>query len=228
VAHLDLLDGPAVAETYTLRLVPPAGSTYGVVEGQHLQVDSTHEIGLPSRVAMRGTIIDVKGEPVAGITVTARRSLRFLWSVAPENQTFLDEVPAATALTNDAGEFVVWVDPSFAGAWASYDLFFEPPIGSAAPNWWISDVAIERVADPSTADLGTIRLPEAARLHARIIDADGEVVDGSSLRLFQISSNENVCMQVLYPPDTCPPTPIVVGHGDSDAHGKLILTLPRP
>ena len=66
-----------------------------------------------------------------------------------------------------AGEFVVWVDRAVAGAWASYDLFFEPPIGSAAPNWWISDVPIERAANPSASDLGSIRLPDAARLRAR-------------------------------------------------------------
>jgi hypothetical protein len=54
IARLDLLDGPAVAESYVMRLVPPAGSTYGVLDAGHLPLDASSAPSLPSRVAMRG------------------------------------------------------------------------------------------------------------------------------------------------------------------------------
>jgi hypothetical protein len=228
VAHLALLDGPALAQNYVVRLVPPASSTYGVVYNGTTNLAQPVPARLPARVAMRGNVVDVTGSPLAAVSVTARRSQRFLWSVAEADQPFLDESPAATALTAESGEFVVWVDPAVANTWANYDLYFETPTGSASPNWWIPDIALPRVANPETIALETVVIPDAARLHAKIIDASGVAVAGSDLRLFAISSNENVCMEVGHAPSTCTPATIVMGHGESDTKGKLQLTLPRP
>ncbi len=228
IAHLAVLDGPAIAQNYALRLVPPASSTYGVVESGQLQLPTPEPVRLPSRAALRGTIVDVHGNPLAAVSVTARRSQRFLWSVAEADQPFLDEIPAATALTPETGEFVVWVDPAVADTWGDYDLFFETPANSPSPNWSLRGVALPRVANPGTITLDTIVIPDAARLHAKIINSEGVAIEGSDLRLFQISSNDNVCMEVSHPPAICVPATVVIGHGESDDKGKLQLTLPRP
>lgn len=227
VAHLALLDGAALAQTYVMRLVPPAGSPYGVIDNGTIAAEPM-SVRLPSRVAVRGTVLDVDGNPVAGVSVTARRSLRFLWSVLPDAQAFLDEIPASTGLTTEAGDFVLWVDPAIAATWGSYDLFFEAPMGSNAPSWWIAEVGVEHATNPSATSLGTVMLPDAARFHANIVDSNGAPIEGSALRIFQLSSNENACMDVPYPPAACAPSPIVLGQGESQDSGMLTLTLPRP
>lgn len=228
IAHLSVLDGPALTGKYQLRLVPPASSPYGVIYNGTINFAALEPVRLPSRVKLRGQLVDINGAPLAAVSVTARRSQRFLWSVADADQAFLDEIPAATALTPESGEFVVWVDPAVADTWASYDLLFETAVGSPAPSWWLPDIALPRVTNPGTISLETITIPDAARLHAKIIDSNGAAVEGSDLRLFQISSNENVCMEVGHPPETCTPATVVLGHGESDDKGKLTLTLPRP
>jgi hypothetical protein len=228
IAHLALLDGPNVATKYELSLVPPASSTYGVIDNSTLDMTEIGPIRLPARVALSGTVVDIDGVPQAAISVTARRSQRFLWSVEEPFRAFLDEIPAATALTADNGTFVIWVDPAIAGTWANYDLFLETPAGSSAPNWLIREIALPRLPNPGTIALETITLPDAARMAAKVVDAGGAVVEGSDLRLFQISSNDNLCMEVGYPPELCPPATVVLGHGESDDKGKVTLTLPRP
>jgi len=228
IAKLAVLDGAAFAGNYSLRIIPPASSTYGVVYSGAFDPSAPMPVRLPPRVKMRGTVLDIDGAPVAATSVTARRSQRFLWSVAPADQAFLDEIPAATALTTDTGEFLLWVDPAIADTWATYDLFFETPSSSAAPNWRMADQDLPRQINAEARDLGAIVLPDAARFHAKIVASDGTSVEGADLRIFQIYSNDTVCMEVGHPPDICAPATVVQGHAESDDVGKLTLTLPRP
>ncbi len=238
IARISVLDGPALVNSYKVRLVPPASSTYGVVDSGTLKLPAmgatstdpvtADAMRLPARVALRGTVVDSHGNALDGVSVTARRSQRFLWSVSDDDQAFLDEIPASTALTPESGEFILWVDPAVADIWGNYDLFFETPSSSPAPNWLVPDYALPRVPNPGTITLATIVIPDGARIHAKVIDKDGAAVEGCDLRVFQISSNDNVCMEVGHPPQTCPPATVVLGHGLSDDRGKLQLTLPRP
>lgn len=228
IANLAVLDGPAFAGKYTLRIIPPASSTYGVVSKSTIDLPLGESVRLPARVKMRGNVLDIDGAPIAATSVTARRSQRFLWSVDPADQAFLDEIPAATALTTETGEFLLWVDPAVADTWATYDLFFETPSSSSAPNWRIPDQDLPRQLNAEARDLGSITLPDAARFHAKIVASDGTSVEGADLRIFQIYSNDTVCMEVAHPPDVCAPATVVLGHSESDDVGKLTLTLPRP
>ncbi len=227
VAHLSVLDGELLTAAYRLRVVPPASSPLGVVFDAPVVLDAIKPIRLPARVKIRGTVVDAFGTPQAAVAVTARRSLRFLWSVNAADQAFLDEIPASTALTPETGKFVVYVDPAVADVWGHYDLFFETPAGSFVPNWSISDIEIPRMAGAFTMSLETITLPDSARVHGRIVDSNGHAVEGSALRVFQLFSNEPICREVGFEPQDCAPGTSVLGSAESDDKGVIRLGLPR-
>jgi hypothetical protein len=228
VAHLSLLDGAALATAYRIRVIPPGSSSSGIIFDEPLELAQATSVFLPQRVAVRGTLVDTAGNPLADVSVTARRSLRFLWSLTGDNQTFLDEIPASTSITPDTGEFLIWVDPSVAETWGHYDLFIETPDKSPAPNWIISDLEIPRIPGQMTIDLGMVTIPDAAFLHGAVVDPSGAPVEGSALRIFRVSDNDSLCKEVTNAPADCSDDAQVLGHGESDNAGIVRLTLPRP
>ncbi len=233
LAHLSVLDGGLLAAVYKLRVVPPASSNFGIVFDAPIEVAAytvpkPEPLRLPSRIAFRGTVVDATGVPQPAISVTARRSVRFLWSLPSADQAFLDEIPASTTITPDTGEFLVWVDPSVADVWGHYDLFFEAPAGTNVPNWSIADVEIPRMAGQFTVSLDTVALPAASRIHGKIVDGNGRAVEASALRVFQLTSNELICREVGFEPADCAPASIVLGAAESDDRGVIRLGLPRP
>ena len=227
IARLSLLDGTTLAASYRMQIVPPASSSFGVIYDAPVTLNAPPAVRLPARVALTGTVVDVHGNPLADVSVTARRSLRFLWSLEAPEQAFLDEIPASTAITRD-GVFRVWVDPSVASAWGHYDLFFETPEGSAAPNWAISDYEIPRVTNLKEIMLGNVEISDAAYFHGNIVDGSGATVEGALLRVFQLSTNDDVCHEVLNAPEECEGDAKVLGHGESDDQGIVRFKLPRP
>jgi hypothetical protein len=209
-------------------VVPPASSSAGIIYDDPLALPQPAAIRLPQRVALRGNVVDIAGRPLGNVSVTARRSLRFLWSLAAPDQAFLDEIPAATAITPETGEFVLWLDPAVAETWGHYDLFFETPDKSPAPNWVIPDFEIPRIPGQMTISLGTVTIPDAAHLHGAVVDPDGGPVEGSALGIFRLSVDDSLCREVSNPPADCTDDAKVVGHGESDEAGIVRLTLPRP
>ena len=228
IAHLSVLDGDALAGTYRIRVLPPAGSNAGILYDEPLALPPPASLRLPPRVAVRGNVVDVAGEPLGDVSITARRSLRFLWSLDAADQAFLDEIPAATAITPETGEFVIWIDPSLATIWGHYDLYFETPDNSHAPNWLIPDFAVPRIPGQTAISLDTVTIPDAARIRARIVNPDGSAVEGSALRVFRIADNQALCSEVTNAPAECSDDAKVMGHGESDDSGIVRLTLPRP
>ena len=228
VATLSVLDGTAIAGTYRLHVIPPAGSPLGIIYGDTVTLGAATKVRLPQRLALSGTVVDVNGKPLADVSVSARRSLRFLWSLEGEEQAFLNEIPAATTITPDTGEFIIWVDASVASAWGHYDVFFETPDGSVAPSWAIPDVEIPRVPELATLSLDTVQIPDAAYLHGKIVDGAGDLVEGASLRVFLLLANDSVCQEVFNAPEECADDAKVLGHGESDDKGLVRFTLPRP
>ena len=228
IARLSLLDGDALRATYRLRVVPPASSAFGIVYNEEVVLPQPPAVRLPARLKLSGTVVDSGGQPLSDVSVTARRSLRFLWSLDALDQDFLDEIPAATAITPESGHFVVWVDPAVASAWGHYDLYFETPARSHAPNWTISELEIPRIPGQMSLSLETVAIPDAARLHARIVDGSGAPVEGSGLRIFRLADDNAVCREVSNAPAECSDDAKVLGHGESDDAGIVRLTLPRP
>lgn len=228
IARLTILDGDAFAGGYRIRVVPPASSPAGIVVQDVSLQSLPRAIRLPQRVAVRGTIVDTNGLPLAGVSVTARRALRFLWSLESTDRAFLEEIPAATAITPENGAFVVWVDPSVADTWGHYDLSFAAPDSSTAPSWLLRDVEIPRVPGQMTVDLGVVMIPDTAFVRATVVDGAGNAVEGSSLRIFQLLDTGTLCTDVSNAPADCGFDARVLDDGESDAAGLVRLKLPRP
>lgn len=227
IARLSVLDGDALAGSYRIRVVPPASSSAGIVFQDVVLLPQPKPVRLPQRVALRGTLVDAAGAPLAGMSVTARRSLRFLWSLDTADQAFLDEIPAATAITPETGAFVVWVDPAVAEIWGHYDLSFAAPDSSLAPSWLLRDLEIPRIPGQMTVDLGTVTIPDAAFVRATIVDGNGGSVAGSSLRVFQLLDTGALCTEVSNAPADCAIEARVMDDGESDGAGIVRLKLPR-
>jgi hypothetical protein len=228
IAKLTLLDGAAFGSGYTVSVIPPVSSNLGVVYNQAWTLDQTgNEVRLPSRIALRGTLRDTHGAPIASASVTAKPSLRFAWSLTPVDQDFLTQIPAATAVTPDSGDFVVWVDPFLAEVWGHYDLDIEPASGDDSPSWTVADIEIPR-AGQQLLDLGPVTVPDAANIHGRLTDPSGTPVEGGELRVFSLVTDLSLCTEVSYHPDACVIPAQLVGHAASDADGVVRLTLPRP
>ncbi|MBS1120462.1 MAG: hypothetical protein H6Q90_2690 [Deltaproteobacteria bacterium] len=232
-AVVQLLDGPAFATSYRLSIVPPASATVGVLFNDPLDLAGDLKRRLPDRIALRGIVRDIEGAPIKDVQVTAHPSLRFQWSLAADPQAFLSTIPAATAVTLETGEFVVFVDPflndEMADIWGTYDLAFEPTTVANAPSWSRDDVEIPRDLMQTTVDLANIGLPDAAHVHGRITDPSGNTIEGAELKLFQVNPSLAVlCSEVSHAPTSCPIPALLVGRGSSEGDGSVRLTLPRP
>src|SRR5262249_56330902 len=114
-----------------LSITPPVSSNLGVVFDDRLVLGALPDHRLPARIALRGRIVDAQGKPVPNVSVTARPSLRFLWTLDADPQAFVASLPTPTAVTPDAtsgdgaGTFVLWVDANVATVWGHYDMLIE-------------------------------------------------------------------------------------------------------
>ena len=229
VAKLTLLDGNAFAGNYVVSVIPPVGSNLGVIFDAAWSLDmSGAKIRLSPRVALRGTLLDKAGRPIAGASVTARPSLRFQWSLIGGEQDFLNQIPAPTAVTTDSGDFVVWVDPFIDMTWGTYDLDIEPASGDEVPSWTIAGIDIPRDATQTAVTLGPVVVPDAANIHGHLVDPAQNPVDGGELRVFSLTADTSACDLSPYHPAPCVIPAPLVGHGTSDMTGTVRLTLPRP
>ena len=227
-APLSLLDGSELAGGYDLRVVPPADSTFAVLDEPAFQpADGAHL--LVPRVAVQGSVVDATGAPVANVSVTARPSLQFAWSLDDDAQLFLAQIPAATAVTGADGDFVVFVDPAIDNVAGTYDISFEPPTGSSVPSFTEAGVAIPAgTVGPMVIAQGTVTLPEAANLHGLISDPNGTSVAGGELRVFRISTDHSLCNMALpNKPVPCAVPALLQAHATSDSDGVVRFTLPR-
>ena len=107
MATLDLIDGAAILDSYRLSIVPPASARLGVLFDQKLVLASGPPLRLPARVLVRGTILNSDGKPLGNVAVTARPSLRFLWTLEAIPQAFVSSIdhfgasaPGKVALEN--------------------------------------------------------------------------------------------------------------------------------
>jgi hypothetical protein len=235
-AQLKLLDTPELVQSYKLSIIPPPSSKASAVFGKPfttLPATSSHRLG--TRIAITGTVYDADDQPVKDISVTARPSVRFLWSLEPEAQAFLGEIPASTAVTPDTGEFVLFVDHALPGGaqgatvWGHYDLAFEPPAAKArVPSWTRTDVELPRDAAQSTLELKSIHLPDAAYVRGYVYDDEDATVEGAELRLYRVQLDPTLCDATRFEPQgSCPIPPLLMGRAASDEDGIARLTLPR-
>ncbi|CAN5623700.1 hypothetical protein BH11MYX1_BH11MYX1_25550 [soil metagenome] len=227
MAHLTLLDGPAFAGLYKLRVIPPTGSLLGTIYDQPLALDAVSAVRLPPRVALRGRVLDGGGEAVGKLSVTALASVHFSWTEPEDAAAFLAGIPAPTALTSDDGSYVIYVDPYVAGVWGHYDLEFDAPSGVSSASWVVADVEIPREANLATVTLPDATVPDSAYFRANLADPGHLRVGGGELRIFSIASDSSLCDRVPYPPANCVIPAQLLGHAASNETGALKLALPR-
>jgi hypothetical protein len=228
---LHLLDGAALAGTYRLSITPPASSTLGVMFDQKVTLVpgpvTAAAMQLASRVALRGTIVDNAGKPLGNVAVTARPSLRFLWTLDAAPQGFVAAIPAATAVTSPDGQFVVWVDANVAQIWGDYDLVFEPPATALAPTYVKTEVQVPRDGTLDSVTLDATVLPDPAFVHGLITGPDGQPVENAELKLYLVSTEARLCAEVAHAPSSCPIPAQLQGRDTSDPAGTVRLALPR-
>ncbi len=232
------LPGGALESSYRVSVVPKPNATVGVVFDRELDVGNRTTIKLPDRLAIVGTVVDVSGNPLKDVQVTASPSLRFQWSLSAAPQTFSTGIPAAAIVTPDSGEFVLYVDPFITSGtdlesedvWGFYDLSFVPSETTNAPLFTHFEVEIPR--DPSLAQLplGSMTLPDAAHIHGQIIAPSLETVEDAEIKLFRVEDPNafmQFCQVLTNAPASCPIPALQLGRGISDVDGIARLTLPR-
>ena len=227
VAQLPLLDGPAFAAGYHLRIVPPAGSNLAILDESAFTL-ADGAIVLKPRISLQGTVVDAAGKPVTAVSVTVRPSLHFQYELSDASQAFLAQVPAATFVTADDGNFVVFVDPTLEAIAGRYDIQLEPPSGSVVPGYTVSDFAIpDGTVGPAQVSLGTVTLPAAAALHGRISDPGGNAVEGAELRVFRRPAAGSTLCALPHAPAGCQVPAALQAQATSDRDGIVRFTLPR-
>lgn len=235
VVRLKVLDLTGLDQTYKLSVIPPASSQAAALfEKSFNPLSSPPQQRLGTRFALVGRVVDVNGEPMKDVVVTARPSVRFLWNLEAGPQSFLGAIPAATTTTPNTGEFVVFVDRSFdnvmpgqAGTvWGHYDLSFEPAKKSE-PSWTVSNVELPRDAPTDTLDVGTVQLPDGAHVRGFVFDGAGALLEDAEVKLYRVQTDLALCSETRNEPQDCPIPALLVGRGTSAKDGVVRLTMPR-
>jgi hypothetical protein len=228
---LDVLDGDAIWDKYRLEVVPPAGATVGAIYDQAFAMTSS-EVQLPTRTLITGVVVDATGEKLPGVTVTARPSLRFVWSLDDKPQTFLNSLPLSTDVTDSDGGFVLSVDPMIDETWGYYDLSLDPARSTGflerAPTWIHHEVEIPRDIHVEQVAVPQIRLPDAAFVHGPVVDFNNAPVKDAEVKVFRRNSHAaGVCESVRNAPSPCPTPAQLIGRDAASSDGIVELTLPR-
>lgn len=230
VAALQVLDGNAILGEYRLDVVPPANSRVGAIYNQSFAMTAT-EIQLVERVRLAGVVKDHNGERLSGVTITARPSLRFLWSLDDRPQAFLNSVPVSTAVTDNNGEYVIWVDPLIDETWGYYDLSLDPARSTGflerVPTHVRTEVEIPRDAQIEQVPVPPIDLPDAAFVRGQVVDYGSRPVKDAEVKIFRTNSYDAVCNSVRNAPIPCPASAQLLGRGAATSIGMVELTLPR-
>lgn len=225
---LHVLNGAAVSGSYRISVIPPAGAPLGVLYDQAVALPSDGKPvarRLSARVAIRGRILDASSDPLAGVAVTARPSLNFLWGLDTAPQAFVGAIPAASTVTSNSGEFLLWVDAEVAQASAAYDLAIEPPTTTRLPAF-VKTASVSLAGADAVTD---IVLPDAAYVHGRVVAPDGVPVENAEIKLYlgATTTQLDLCSLVPHAPTTCPVPATLQGRGTTDATGTAGIALPR-
>jgi hypothetical protein len=210
--------------SYRMNMLPPADSRLGAVFDRPAVIGLGGEyptVRLDERVRIAGVLVDDRGEPMNGVTLTARPSRSFLQEIDSAKRSFVDEIAATTATTSKSGEFVVWADQSIAGVAARYSLTMQPPESEFVPTWTHAvDVLIPEGAGVRNVNIGELAAPEAANVHGRIINPGGRPVAKGRVLIYRLDGG---CVASA----GCSGTAQLIGSGVSDGEGVVRISLPK-
>ena len=223
--------GLTQTRTYVVRVSPPPSSVYASLFDMEISVPAggaewLEQIMVERRVAVRGRLENNAGAKLPNTTVVARAGLGFVFALDAENQVLLGDLQFPTAITDENGDFVLWVDRQLVGNAAAYDLDFLPPPGSAAPRWSRHNVSTDDENNVGVVDLGVITLPAASYARAPVLTPLGDPVVDAEVRLYEVSEESLVCGTNV--DADCVAGAILRGLWKSREDGWVWLVLPEP
>ncbi|MBK8480511.1 MAG: carboxypeptidase regulatory-like domain-containing protein [Proteobacteria bacterium] len=206
-ATLLLLPGDNAARSYEITVIAPARSRWASLRRGGIAVAPggrpLEPLRLLERLRIVGRVRGPGGEIVAGALIEAA-------PVTPSKAAVTAAVQgSASALSGADGTFALWVDPG------SYDLTVRPPatVSLAATTQLDLDLSEPR-------DALDLRLPEAALLHGRVVDATGVGASGCTVQAFESVARQGE--------DARPPLALPRATAVTDSDGRFSLRLARP
>lgn len=235
---LALIPGSGVENRrYVARVIAPPGSQHASIHALELDVGSTQggvleAIRLGNRTVVTGTIVTADGQPAAGTVVTSDLSLAFRWNLAPAPRSTVDLLQQPQVVTNQSGDFLLWLDGQLLDMPARYDLEIRPA-DPLLPQWTLRDVdPTQRERDADPVDLGRLELPEASYARGDVVGPDGLPVTGAKVGLYAISQDQTLCETADWPSGSdsqdCVVPPAYLGPFPSRDNGSVMLVLPDP
>jgi hypothetical protein len=210
---------------YRLRMLPPAGSRLAAVFDRPLSVGqggTVPPVRLDERVRVAGILLDERGSPMNGVSITARPSRTFLLQLDTTKRPLVEEIAASTATTSKTGEFVVWADQLIAGVAARYSLTFQPSEGDFAPTWIHGEEISMPVGEGvRTINIGELASPEASNVHGRIINPGGRPVAKGQVLIYRL---DGACVVANA---GCNNSALLIGRGVADDDGVVRISLPK-
>lgn len=231
VALVELYPGSSeLNREYMVRVIAPPESEYASNFGRPVPVGTGEgapvldSLELDRRVAVSGTFKTSQGEPLAGTPLTVRPSPLVRWELEQMDQQLIDNLQFASDITEENGEFLLWLDRELLGLVARYDFELAPPNFSSSPRWTFESVTVttERVGD--AVDLGNLVLPKASYVRGDVRDPSGLLVTGAEVRWYALPTRE-ICNLTSAP---CDPPARLLGIWESNESGQVIAVLPDP
>ncbi|GAB4525042.1 MAG: hypothetical protein Tsb0020_43110 [Haliangiales bacterium] len=240
-ATLSLIPGSQVINRrYTARITPPVDDDHASIEGYLIDVGATEggflaPVRLERRIAITGTLYLADGTPAAGSSLSVTPTVGFRWGLAPSTRTLIDSLSRPQTLSDQAGQFLLFVDPLLLGAAAVYDLEANPA-DARQPRWtWPSIDPTMGTSEFGTVELGDLYMPEVSYARATVLDASGAPVAGATVRLYALADDQSLCDTAEWPGDDDgdPDAPCQVpasyrGSFASASDGTVTLPLPDP
>lgn len=233
---LKLIPGSGVENRrYVARVVAPAGSQHASIHALDLDVGATQggvlePIRLGNRAVVTGTIVTATGEPAAGTVVTPDLSLAFRWNLEPAHRSTVDLLQQPQVVTNQSGDFLLWLDGQLLDMPVRYDLEIRPA-DPLLPQWtWPGVDLTQRARDADSLDLGQLKLPPASYARGAVVGPDGNPVAGAKVGLYAISQDQTLCETTDWPGRSdsldCVVPPAYLGPFPSREDGRVMLVLP--
>lgn len=203
-----LLPGDNADRPYDLTIIAPARSRWASMRQARLPIapagGSLGPFRLAPRLLLAGRVRGPGGEPVGGVLIDATPTPAAA-STAPSDTA----QGSASALSGADGAFTLWVDPGV------YDLALRPP---STVNFTATTLLDVDLTGPREAlDL---RLPAAALLEGRVVDATGVGASGCTVQAFETLVREQTGTQL--------PLALPRATALTDADGRFSLRLASP
>ena len=163
--------GPMIPGTYDLQVVPPKDGPYAAHKQTVDVGEETVKVVTGRRTLLEGTVVGYDGRPVSGVAV---RALKSSAAQAPsEVNPSIDQ--QYTTKTDDAGAFLLWVDPG------SYAFLLTPPPEVGYPRYVNRKVSEVKGGSMS---MGFV-LPVPHLVRGVITTSEGEPVPGVTIEFYE-------------------------------------------